>query len=48
MAERLTPTSEALTYESRVHVDSDFWTDDEPEEIVTVAKSCAYDPLTRL
>ncbi|GAA3296761.1 hypothetical protein Dvina_23940 [Dactylosporangium vinaceum] len=26
----------------------DLWSDAEPEEIVSVPKPCAYDPLTRL
>jgi hypothetical protein len=48
MAEKLTSTREDLTYEPGLHDGSDLWTDEESEEIVTVTKTCAYDPLTRL
>jgi len=48
MAENPTSTRENVTYKSGLHDGSDLWTDEESEEIVTVTKTCAYDPLTRL
>ena len=41
-------SEELVTYKSVGSSDENLWSDADLEEIVSVPKVCAYDPLTRL